>query len=616
MFHWHPTHAFRSILTVVTIVRLSLSLSVDSQACRARANQDQTDAWATQLLYRPLNFYQENIALVRAQPEATYKLVREHWHEAAVTGSKQSLIVAFKAGASPHLLDLLDLAMTDPAAEVRYAAEDALISFAFRNFEDDNDKAEYLAWHKTVSGLTQEQVVRREETQYFTRLETGQDAAQRNERLIELLRVDFESDLPLSHLRRQVASECHALEIMARLLSPPLSPTVTELFAIYKLQPTDAFLRRYVAPLANLPNSSSIRYAAISMLSAFHSPAGTEILTRLLTQGADPDGLWILRQALTTCTDTKLIPVLIGVLEREDDIQIDQLLQVPLQRMSRTYSTEFHDSGWWRIWWNRNHTQFPEVTEVKIPRIKAQIWQVEREPMYRRAIRWQEIGTNGNRAYWLICPPVLASPPGQKQPHSHQPGLIVVLGSPGTSDDIAEYWAAAGKAALNDSYYVAVPVSPDYCMNGSWITEKTNAPGARLSVEILVRDVVEDVCKKLPIDRERCYLHGVGDAGIAAYSCSLSATSPFRGFYILASGFNMARLPNLVTAKNRRYYIQNSVNDKAAPLWQSVAAAEMLKKNGAFVKTLSVAGDHGYKFDGDPWKPISDAVAWLENGKK
>lgn len=605
----------RSLMAMLGLF-LGLILRV-STACADGVTEQQT-AWTKQLIQQPLESYQANIALVKAHPDETFAIVRDGWNDIRQAGGKQNLFITFKAANNPHLLDLLDLGMHDDNPGVRYVAEDNLVSFSFRFFMDDDVNGAYMAWRGRIAGMKQEDVIRESAKTYFIQLDTVHDATERMNLLNVLNRVDFASQIPLSQLRRDLAKENRALDILGKGLAPPETPTVTEIYAVRMFQPDEAYLHRVILPLTAKNFPPPVRYAAIAVLASFQSPAATEILTRMLTEGTDPDGVWILRQALAASTDPRLIPVMIGVLEAEDDSRIDEMLQYPLQKLTQAYFQETHSGGWWHLWWNKNRMKFTaEVRNAPIPHLKPQLRESGQTTTYRRKIEWHEIDGDPQRAYWLVCPAYVPSP-DETAGTRHRFGLVVALASDGDGDNLVPYWIDAGQKALNDQYYIAVPIAPQGARSAAlpWAMEKSRAGGATLSTESFTKEIVEDVASTIALDRNRCFLHGMGESGLATYACSLTESTPFHGFYILTSGFHSAQLPALTRAKGRRYYIQNSPQDKTAPAWQAAAGGEMLSKQGAVVKLVSVDGEHGYKFEGDPWKPIHDAIGWLEtNGK-
>lgn len=128
-------------------------------------------------------------------------------------------------------------------------------------------------------------------------------------------------------------------------------------------------------------------------------------------------------------------------------------------------------------------------------------------------------------------------------------------------------------------------------------------------------DIVKDVAATQAVALDRVYLHGAADSGPVAYACSLEETTPFHGFYILASAFKSAQLPTLAHAKGRRYLIQHSKEDKVSPYWMAAAAQKLLSQHGAVARLLPYRGNHGYDFAEDIFAQMGVAIAWLEGTK-
>ena len=112
----------------------------------------------------------------------------------------------------------------------------------------------------------------------------------------------------------------------------------------------------------------------------------------------------------------------------------------------------------------------------------------------------------------------------------------------------------------------------------------------------------------------RIFLHGTADSGPAVYAASLESSTPFKGFYLLATPFKSAGL-SLKQAKGRRYVLQNSKEDKANPYLMAAAAQKILSDNGASVKLLTYRGKAPYEFEEGREKAMTDALTWLETGK-
>ncbi len=557
----------------------------------------ENEAWVLQLIHHTVTSYTDNLKLVKDHPEESYEIVKNHWGEVLSYGSKQSLLATFRFAASPHLLDLLDIAINDDNSGIRFAAQDQLIGFAFEMYSD-SDINEYKRWKQSVRGLSQDQVVQRETLAFFHRVSEMKDATERTAALNLFLRIDLESDLPLAKIRKDATVACGGISVLSRFLKPE-TVTVTDLQAVRALEPDRAYQDKYVVPLTGKEISGPIRYAAITLLTAFKNPVATSILMQMLSEPAAPESGWVLWQALSSCADVKMLPVLIGVMEAEDDPQVEEVMFYTMLRLAQSGPDQARDAGYWRMWYHRNQKNFPELKGATIPHLQRHLRRAPVSPIHRRRLFWRDfVGAEGG--YWLVSPGYVEAG-SATEPHT-QYGLLTVVCPPDAFDNTAEYWQKAQKQALADGYFVAVVAAP----------ADTKSPINTQKLQAELSRVVEDTARSVPIDKSRVYLQGVGDAGLAAIAVSAAPTTPFKGFWTIASPFKSQDLPPLTSVKGRRYLLQGSPSDKLAPMWQINAGATILKKQGAVVQVTEVAGDGFYNYAGDPYKPITTGLKWLE----
>lgn len=577
-------------------------------------------AMTEQLIGHAQESYLANLELSKAKPEEAFEIARDNWKNVNGAAAKQMLLYVFVRSDNPHMLEILDMGASDTNASVAYQAYDMLQNFAYRNFI--NDPAAYRTWRDRVKGKPLEDIVI-EGCKAFVEQYTRADDVERTSLLNILMRLEFGETSALARVRRQAALDAGILTGLEKALAPPVPINPTVIYIVRNLQPDEAFVKRAVLPLTTKNSPQYIRYAAASILGAVKSAWASDLLFNMLMDDYPSSDSWIFLQALSTATDPHLIPKMIALLEADDSQDTGQILGLALRRLTGNKVDRMHDGGWWHIWWDRNKTEFPEdVQALPFPKVTVRK-SLESNGFYiRRRAELHLLGDDPQRAYWLLCPAYISPTTAQAGPPVAPPrkptfGLIVALADgAGNGEDLTDFWQDAIQKSLKDGYFVALPIAPKWSARQptAWITRQNIAQvkEARFSTEAFLDDIVKDVKERYPIDPSRLFLHGVGEGGLAAYTCSLNDTTQFKGFYILSSPFKTAQLPSLTHAKGRRYLIQQSKEDKRTPYFQAAAADELLRKQAAVVKLVVTKGEHGYKFAESPWEQVARAIGWLE----
>ncbi len=576
-------------------------------------------AMTEQLITRAQESYLANLELAKAKPEETFEIVRDNWKNLTAAAAKQMLLYVFVRSDNPHLLDVLDLGANDTNSGVQYQAYDLLQNFAYKNFI--NDPAAYREWRAGVKDKPLAEVVESGCTA-FARQFVKADEVERTALMNVLMRLEFGDTNALAKLRRKAALDGGVLTVLEKSLLPPVPANATVIYIVRNLQPDEEFIKRVVLPLTGKNSPNYVRYAAASILGSVKSAWASDLLFKMLMEDYPSSESWIFMQALSTATDPHLIPKLIALLEADDTQETAQMVSFALRRLTGNKIDRNHDGGWWHIWWDRNKTDFAaDVQAVPFPKIAVRK-QPDAEGFFiRRRAELHLINDDPQRAYWLLCPAYIGPPTAQaglpQLPRKATFGLIVALaGGSGNGEDLTDFWQDAIQKSLKDGYFVALPIAPKWAANqpAAWLTQQNvgQVKDARFTTEQFLDEVITDVSSRYPIDRNRLFLHGVAEGGLAAYACSLNPVTPFRGFYILSSAFRTSQLPPLTNARGRHYLLQQSKEDKLAPYFQATAAEELLRKQSAVVKLLTYKGDHGYKFADNPWEQVAQAVTWLE----
>ncbi len=568
--------------------------------------------------------------LLILDPDVGYAIIRDSWpHLDSSTGIKMTLLGSATAAAHPRCLDILDLGATDPSLQIQNYALYFIQVFSFQNFTEDYSA--YLQWRKQMAGKPLNDVLRESSHALAARLAKADDET-KNVISQELSNVFFGNTTPIMRARRQATIEAGIPEIAAGWLKAP-GTALAGLNLIRALNMDEAFLRRVVVPLTAKTQPADVRFQAINLLGTSEHRWAGALLLKMLLDEYPSTGSDVLGAALVQTGDTNVVPTLIGMIEADNSPEGQRVLGGYLGQLTATGTGIGRDAGWWRAWWEKNKLRFPpDVSAQAIPQLKLRPRQVvgAQIPI---SVENHQIGGDPQRAYLLLRPGVVAGngvpPPGAPLPPAApnanatvntKPGLLVVLpGGSGNGTDAVPFWTEVAQKTFKGSYLIALPIAPKWNADQTliWVTRnnRKQVKEAKFTTEAFVSDVVQDIARYQTFAPEKVFLHGAADSGPAVYACSLEAQTPFRGFYLLASTFQSAQLPPLDHARNRRYYLQHSKDDKVTPYWIAEAAQKLLSEHGAVVKLETYRGNHGYDFVDEIFPHIGAAVSWLEGEK-
>ncbi len=208
--------------------------------------------------------------------------------------------------------------------------------------------------------------------------------------------------------------------------------------------------------------------------------------------------------------------------------------------------------------------------------------------------------------YFLIGPRKNVAPPenGFK--------LLVVLPGGDGSADFNPFIRRIFKNALSDEYLIAQPVAFKWrpSQRIAWPTRANAVEGQEFATEDFIEAVVGDVKSRHKLDEGRVFTLSWSSGGPAAYAVSLAEDTPITGSYVAMSVFQPNNLPPLANAKDHRYYIEHSPDDRVCPFRMAEQAEQMLREQGATVQFNSYEGGHGWR--GNVYGRIRGGIRWLE----
>jgi predicted esterase len=579
-------------------------------------------------------------ALLAMDPDAGLALLQDAWPK--VESAETRLYLLNMLQEDPSVLDVLQLGVTDPSLVVQNRAFQALEMVSFENFAEDFGA--YNAWRHRQEGRTLEETMRescREYIQSVNRL----DDAQRFPQLSVLQRIAYNLGASAhSVARRRAMLDSGLPDALAGWLKSPT--TAWTAFAVIRnLKMDEAYLRKVIVPLTEPTVDANFRRQALGVLASPDNAWAAEMLLKMFVREyPDPDAE-NLGYALTQMGDPRALPTLIAMIETDKSPEGQRVLGNILNLMTGNTSGLMRDGAWWRSWWTKNGARFPaEVRALQIPQVVLR--QRPAAPSAVQGPEQHQIAGDIKRTYWLVTPtayvrshqaaaggPVPPAPPAANGlvktvvttargsgGDSGPPGLLVVLPPDGNGANAALFWQEMEQKALQNRYLVAVAVAPKWSdtQPSVWLTADSvkQVKEAKFTTEKFVAEIVQDVAAGHTIRPGRVFLHGAAESGPAAYACSLDEMTPFKGFYILASAFKSAGLPPLARARGRRYLIQHSPDDKAAPFVMAAAAQKLLTEHGAAARLFPYKGSHGYVFADPAADPIGGAISWLDGSQK
>ncbi len=565
-------------------------------------------------------------ALHNLPPDTSLALLKDAWQK--IASAETRLYVLNMSQDHPRVLELLDLGVKDTSLYVQNRAIQALEMYSFENYAEDFGA--YDAWRQKQAGRSLEETMRESCREYVQSVQKADDGT-RFQRLTLLQRVAYNVGAAShSRLRRKAMLESGLPDALAEWLNSPTTAWMA--FAVLRnLKMDEAYLRRVVVPRIGPDVELNFRRQALGVLATPDNRWAADILLKMFVKEyPDPESENV-GYALTQMGDPRLLPTLIAMIGADNSPDGQRILGNILNLMTGNGSGLLHDGAWWRTWWTRNAARFPaDVRALPIPQIA-----VRQRPANPGAVQGPEqhqIAGDFKRTYWLVSPtrllrgrPVAAgAPPAnlavRAVTEEEAPGLLVVLPPDGNGANAALFWHSLEQKTLKNRYLVAVAVAPNWSQTqpATWLTVDSvkQVKEAKFSTEKFAAEIVQDVLASHTVDRNRIFLHGAADSGLAVYACSLDEATPFKGFYVLASPFKSANLPPLSRAKNRRYLIQHSSDDKTAPFILAAAAQKILAEQGAVAKLEPYKGAHGYVFANPNADPIGDAIAWLEGSRK
>jgi predicted esterase len=562
--------------------------------------------------------------LLEIDPEIGFLALKDSWKQVRSPEAKTALLNTFLASANPHLVEITYLGATDANFNVQNFALNVAESICFRSFTDDYNA--YLTWYKTAQARPLTQVLNEGIEEYVKRYKQADDGT-RELLLSQLVNRNFSATTRIAKARRKAVLESGLMDALAKGMEPvsPLNLQQLSFQLCRGLRPNEAFLRKVILPLCRKDQLVTTRMQAIGLLGA---PENSWAVPELLKMAVEeyPDQLFFnFGQVLGMIGDAQAIPTLIALLDADNTRESALSIGSVLAQITGVFVNEAHDAAWWKNWYNKNRLRLPEnLRDTPLPRLNVKKRQAMQSINGMASIRSearQALGTPQS-TYWLLTPnrgmraPERLSLQNNGLRSGKGLGLLVVL-TPGDGNgaNAISAWMEIVQEQLKGRYMIALPVAPRWSADQktTWLTQNTKGQTkeAKFSTEEFVNGIVKEVGQNFNLDRERVFIYGAMDSGIAAYSALLESNTLLKGAYLTTSPFKTTLLPPLKAAKGRRFFLQHSRQDKTTPFLIAATAQKLLSDSGGVVKLLAYEDTP----PDEVLKSVGIALEWLETGK-
>jgi predicted esterase/HEAT repeat protein len=575
--------------------------------------------------------------LAAMPPDDGWAALQANWAKVPNFEARQQILKAFafrQQPLHPRVLDVMHLGMTDPEPQVRAWAANYLSGLAYQDFAEDSSA--YEKWRAATAGKRVNDVAADGATKWAERIKAAETTEQIKQEASFIRHV--RNDLSRIESARAAAVRAGALDVAVNWLRqfPQNGDVVVGARDLLTaLRPDEAYLKRVIVPMLDEQQPVDVRRAAAQTLGRADNKWAVDALLVVLRESvtsADKEKkrlIWDVASSLSDIGDPRAIPDMIGAIAHDNTYDtVYGVGYFGLGKMTGVRYDEKHDGAWWRDWWQRERSRFPEPARSSdIPQLdKTRAAQSEAgeavRPIYAMVmaapaadaadapVPVEDLRAGGDESmrFFLIGPRAKTAP---KEGYR----LLLVLPGGDGSADFADFVKSIATDAVSKQYLVAQLVATHWAKSEEnvWPIEADRAMKPPVTAEAFVDAVVADVAKRHKVDPRHIYALGWSSGGPAVYAAAMRKQTPITGAFVAMSVYKPAELPPAKNAKGRPFYILHSPQDFIRMTFPENARKQLIAA-GAKVKLETYQGGHGWP--GDRLGLIRTGIKWLESETK
>ena len=309
--------------------------------------------------------------LAELDPNRGLEILTIAWVSLTDYKTKVGMLRAFTQADHPRILDILNLGAEDASQPVRAMAFIYLRGYSIFDFSGDPDA--YEQWWADFTNVPKEEVRQESARRAIEKLRNA-EAADRDRLLDEFIHGDGNAEQVYKRL-----VSAGLLDLLENWLSDPTleNDNLGRLISpMREWPPPESYLRRVLLPLITADRDARERRIALSFLATPRHKWVVDFLLETLMSESDPEMVRHIGETLNRIEDPRAIPYLIGIIDADNsftgssDDTIYGVGYFCLSNLTGVDFSRFHDGPWWRRWWAKNKSTFPEeASSIPIPNL-------------------------------------------------------------------------------------------------------------------------------------------------------------------------------------------------------------------------------------------------------
>jgi len=291
-----------------------------------------------------------------------FEILRDNWKKGANVEPRKQMFKGWVFRSHPDTLKVLNLGATDSDITMQNWAFEYLKGIAFQDFAEDYTA--YRKWFAQYGEMPLSEVKKANAQIFVDRLVASKGAD----------REHYYRMLSNTDMGKVIDRPETALNLVREIATDPKSSqdALRAAGSLIKIgKPDEAFLKEVIAPLLD-SSSGEGQFFAARQLGDFKADWALDMLmakVRMHVAKGDKVNLFSYAMGIAAQNNPRIIPETIAIIASDNTTDtVYGLGYFALWPLTGVSYEESHDGAWWKAWWEKNHSRFPDpVGSMPLP---------------------------------------------------------------------------------------------------------------------------------------------------------------------------------------------------------------------------------------------------------